>query len=57
MKGSRLFVAILKSFSAMAGLFAIGYLGYHYPDSMIYVISIGTCCAFSWFFYIKEKDE
>lgn len=56
MKG-RLFVAILKSLTAMAGLFAIGYLGYHYPDSMIYVISIGTCCAFSWFFYIKEKDE
>jgi hypothetical protein len=55
-KGSRMFLAILKSIAAMACLFAIGYVGYHYPDLMIYIVSIGVACAFSWYFYVREEE-
>jgi hypothetical protein len=56
MKGNKLFFAIFKSLLCVACIFLIGFLGYHYPDVMIWVICIGAFCAFSWYFY-KKDDE
>jgi uncharacterized membrane protein YfcA len=57
MKASKLFVAILKAIFSMAGIFLIGYLGYHFPDAMIWMVTAAVLCAFSYYFYSKEKEE
>ncbi|HTS46195.1 MAG TPA: hypothetical protein VMH01_17485 [Puia sp.] len=56
MKGNRLVTAIFKSLLCMAGIFLIGFLGYHYPDAMIVVVAVGVGCAFTWYFYIRQED-
>jgi len=56
MKANKLFFAIFKALMCMTGLFFIGYLGYHYPDSMVWVIAAAILCAFSWYFYTKGDD-
>jgi len=56
MKGNRLVAAIFKSLLCMAGIFLIGFLGYHYPDAMIVVVAVGVGCAFTWYFYIRQED-
>jgi hypothetical protein len=57
MKVDRLILAIIKSVLCMAGIFLIGYLGYHYPDVMIWVIVAAVLFAFSWYFYAKESGD
>jgi hypothetical protein len=57
MKGNKLIYAVLKALLAMCCMFVIGYLGYHYPDSMIWVVCIGAFSAFSWYFYRKDFEE
>jgi hypothetical protein len=57
MKEGRLFLAIFKALLCMGGLFFIGYLGYHYPDAMVWVIAAAILCAFSWYFYTKGQDD
>jgi len=56
MKGNRLFGAIIKSFLSVTGIFVVGYLGYHYPDAMIVVISCAVFFAFSWYFYKRDEE-
>lgn len=56
MKGNKLFFAIFKSLGCVTCMFLIGFLGYHYPDAMIWLICIAVFCAFSWFFYTKDND-
>jgi len=57
MKENKLVYAVLKSLVCMAIMFVIGYLGYHYPDVMIWVICIGVFSAFSWYFYKKDRED
>ncbi len=57
MKAGRLFVAIIKAIVSMAGIFLIGYLGYHFPDAMMWMIATAVLCAFSYYFYSREKEE
>ena len=57
MKENRLFFAIFKSLVSMAGIFLIGYLGYHYPDAMVWVITAAIFCAFARYFYTKGLDD
>jgi hypothetical protein len=57
MKANRLFFAIFKALISMAGIFLIGYLGYHYPDAMIGVITAAVLCAFSYYFYTKADED
>ena len=57
MKANRLFVAVIKAIASMAGIFLIGYLGYHFPDSMMWMIATAVLCAFSYYFYNKGTDE
>jgi purine-cytosine permease-like protein len=57
MKGNKLLPAIFKSLLCMACMFVIGFLGYHYPDIMMVVISVAIFCAFSWYFYAKSNED
>ena len=57
MKGSRIVMAIFKAFLAVAGIFTVGYFGYHYPDAMIYLVSIAVFSVFIWYFYVREEDK
>ena len=57
MKANKLFLAIIKAVICMAGLFFIGYLGYHYPDAMVWVIATAILCVFSWYFYTKGQED
>ena len=57
MKANRLFFAVFKAIISMAGIFLIGYLGYHYPDAMIGVITAAVLCAFSYYFYTKADED
>jgi hypothetical protein len=57
MKANRLFVAVLKAILSMGGIFLIGYLGYHFPDSMMWMVATAILCAFSYYFYSREKEE
>lgn len=57
MKGNKLFLAIFKSLLATICLFVIGYLGYHYPDAMIWVICGAVFSAFCWYFYTKGDED
>jgi hypothetical protein len=57
MKKNRLIIAILKTILSMFVMFVIGYLGYHYPDAMVWVIVAAVFCAFSYYFYSKEQED
>ncbi|MFI5153495.1 MAG: hypothetical protein ACHQET_09190 [Chitinophagales bacterium] len=57
MKKGNLLLAVFKALLAMGCMFVIGYLGYHYPDSMIWVVCIGVFSAFSWYFYRKDHED
>ncbi|HEY4966881.1 MAG TPA: hypothetical protein VII28_10795 [Puia sp.] len=57
MKSTKLFIAVLKAILCMGGIFLIGYLGYHFPDSMMWMVATAVLCAFSYYFYSKDKDE
>jgi nucleoside permease NupC len=57
MKQNRLFFAVFKALISMAGIFLIGYLGYHYPDAMIWLVTAAILCAFSYYFYTKDLED
>ena len=57
MNTSRLFVAVIKAIVCMGGIFLIGYLGYHFPDAMMWMVAAAVLCAFSYYFYSKNVDE
>jgi hypothetical protein len=57
MKTSKLLSAIFKAILCMVGIFFMGYLGYHYPDAMMWVISVAILCAFSRYFYTKGQED
>ena len=57
MKQNRLFIAVFKALISMAGIFLIGYLGYHYPDAMIWLVTAAVLCAFSYYFYTKDLED
>jgi uncharacterized membrane protein YfcA len=52
-----LLLAILKSLGSMAGVFLLGYLGYHNPDAMVWVIAGAIFLALFYYFYSKEKED
>jgi hypothetical protein len=56
--GSRkLLLAIIKTLGSMAGIFLIGFLGYHNPDAMVWVVTAAIFCALFYYFYAKEKED
>jgi len=57
MKANKLLFAIFKSLICMAFMFLIGFIGYHYPDVMIWLISIAIFFVFSWYFYTKATKD
>ena len=57
MKQKKLLPAILKSVFSMAGVFLLGYLGYHFPDAMVWVVSAAIFCALFYYFYSKDNEE
>jgi len=57
MNTNRLFKAIVKALLSMAGIFLLGYLGYHNPDAMVWVVAAAILCAFSYYFYAKADEE
>lgn len=57
MKSNKLLLALFKSLLVMAAIFLIGFIGYHYPDTMIWAITIAIFCVFSWYFYTKGQED
>jgi hypothetical protein len=54
---NKLLLAIFKALLSMAGVFLIGYLGYHYPDAMVWVITAAIFCAFARYYYTKNLED
>jgi hypothetical protein len=57
MKGNKLLPAIFKTIGSMAGIFLLGYLGYHNPDAMVWVVTGAIFCALFYYFYSKSEEE
>jgi hypothetical protein len=57
MKRNKLIPAIFKSLLSMAGVFCLGYLGYHYPDAMVWVVTGAIFCALFYYFYSKNVED
>ncbi len=57
MKQNNLITAIFKSLLSMAGVFVLGFLGYHYPDAMVWVVTAAIFCALFYYFYRKDNDD
>jgi hypothetical protein len=57
MKANRLILAGIKAILCMALIFVLGYLGYHNPDSMVWVVAGAIFCAFSWYFYSRGQED
>jgi hypothetical protein len=57
MKANRLFLAGIKAILCMALIFVLGYLGYHNPDSMVWVIAGAIFCALAYYFYSKNLED
>jgi hypothetical protein len=57
MRTSKLLLAIFKTLGSMAGIFLIGFLGYHNPDAMVWVVTGAIFCALFYYFYAKEKED
>jgi hypothetical protein len=57
MKGKKLLPAIIKTLISMAGVFLLGYLGYHYPDAMVWVVTAAIFCALFYYFYSKDNED
>jgi len=55
MKKTNIFLAAMKSLGSMAGVFVLGYMGYHYPDAMVWLIA--TAIFFTLFYYFRAKDN
>jgi len=57
METNKLLPAILKSLGSMGGIFLLGYLGYHNPDAMVWVITAAIFGALFYYFYSKSTEE
>jgi hypothetical protein len=57
MKANRLILAGIKAILCMALIFVLGYLGYHNPDSMVWVIAGAIFCAFAYYFYSRGLED
>jgi uncharacterized membrane protein YfcA len=57
MKGNKLLPAIFKTIGSMAGIFLLGYLGYHNPDAMVWVVTAAIFCALFYYFYSKNEED
>jgi hypothetical protein len=57
MQKNNLILAIFKSLGSMAGVFLLGYLGYHNPDAMVWVIAAAIFGALFYYFYAKDNEE
>jgi hypothetical protein len=57
MKGNRLLLAIVKALISMAAVFLLGFLGYHNPDAMVWVITAAIFCALFYYFYSKNLED
>jgi hypothetical protein len=57
MKGNKFILAIFKSLISMAGVFLLGYLGYHNPDAMVWVIAGAIFCALFYYFYSRDNED
>jgi uncharacterized membrane protein YfcA len=57
MKQNKLLPAIFKSLFSMAGVFLLGFLGYHYPDAMVWVVTGAIFCALFYYFYSKDNED
>jgi hypothetical protein len=57
MEPNKLLPALLKSLLSMATVFLLGYLGYHFPDAMVWVVTAAIFCALFYYFYSKNTDD
>jgi hypothetical protein len=57
MKANKLFFASCKAIISMTIIFFLGYLGYHYPDAMVWVVAAAIFCALAYYFYTKGLEE
>jgi hypothetical protein len=57
MQKNNLLLAIFKALGSMAGVFLLGYLGYHNPDAMVWVIAAAIFCALFYYFYSKDNED
>jgi hypothetical protein len=57
MKANRLILSAIKAILCMGLIFLLGYLGYHNPDSMVWVIAGAIFCAFVYYFYSRGVEE
>ena len=57
MKKNKLLLAIIKTLGSMACVFLLGYLGYHNPDAMVWVIVAAIFCALFYYFYSKDNED
>jgi hypothetical protein len=57
MKANKLILASIKAILCMALIFLLGYLGYHNPDAMVWVVAGAIFCAFSWYFYSRGMED
>jgi hypothetical protein len=57
MKAGRLISAGIKAILCMGLIFLLGFLGYHNPDAMVWVVAIAIFCALAWYFYSKGLEE
>jgi hypothetical protein len=57
MKSNKFLPAVLKSLFSMAGVFLLGFLGYHYPDAMVWVVTTAIFAALFYYFYSKDNED
>jgi uncharacterized BrkB/YihY/UPF0761 family membrane protein len=57
MKTNRIIFAGIKALLCMGLIFLLGFLGYHNPDAMVWVIAGAIFCALAWYFYSKGIEE
>jgi len=57
MKANKLIFAGIKAILCMGLIFLLGFLGYHNPDAMVWVIAAAIFCALAWYFYSKSLEE
>ncbi|HEY2649417.1 MAG TPA: hypothetical protein VGI38_09480 [Puia sp.] len=57
MKANKMIFAGIKAILCMGLIFLLGYLGYHNPDAMVWVVAAAIFLAFSYYFYSKNLEE
>ncbi len=57
MKATKLISAGIKAILCMGLIFLLGFLGYHNPDAMVWVVAAAIFLAFVYYFYSKGLEE